>query len=117
MDSRFFCLLAQIHDSCMFLIPHCCLQRIFPTVFMAANLQNQVDGAAQPGVAGAEVAQSLKCFSETRLRCVSFDEMKNMFPEMSEKDLYRLFQDGSKQAVMMDIKEVQQVSKTESLLD
>jgi hypothetical protein len=40
--------------------------------------------------------------------------MKNMYPEMSEKDLYRLFRDGLKEAVMTDKKELQQISKTKA---
>jgi len=75
---------------------------------MDANLQNDVNAAA----AAVQAGDSKQRFVETRARHLSYQEMKNMYPEMSEKDLYRLFRDGLKEAVMTDKKELQQISKT-----
>ena len=80
---------------------------------MDANLQNGGNAAAvQPG----DSQPSQHRFVETRLQHLSYEEVKNMYPQMSEKDLYRYFRDGFKtKAVVTDRKEVWQISKTEAL--
>ena len=75
---------------------------------MDANRQDDVNAAA------IQQGDSKRRLVKTRSQLLSFEEMKSMYPWMSEKDLYRSFRDGMKVAVVKDKKKVQQISKKES---